>query len=163
MTSGNSSFQIDLSYLPVEDRLLLTLRRNKEQADWWLTRRLSTALVAAMASKLETVGLPTVPLYQRQATERDLSQEHALSLEFDGPAPKETTNAPAHNVLLMQEVTLTVTELECTLVFKAQNQHSQFSLTRKETHALLEMLVSKSRQAGWLQHHQLPEWLSAAT
>ena len=161
MATENTSLQMDLTYLPVEDRLLLSLRKNSEQAHWWLTRRLSTALVAALADKLEKVGLPSLP-FQRKVPERDLSQEHALSLEFDGPQTKKAANAPAENVLLMHEVTLTVTELECTLILKSQTKHSQMSLTRKETHALLEMLASKARHAGWLEHTHWPVWLKSA-
>ena len=160
MPTKKSSLQLDLTYLPVEDRLLLALRIGQEQADWWLTRRMVSAFVLALADKLESVALPSVSLANLRSAERNLGQEHALSLEFDGPQPKATVSTPHKAALLLQEVTLTVTELDCTLVLKAPPQATQMVLTRKETHALLEMLASKARQAGWLQAAQWPEWLS---
>ena len=71
--------ELDLSYLPQEDRMRLSLRG---QADWLVTRSLLTKLLPVWVERLESIELPNVgiPLGQR-----DLSQEHALSLEFEGP------------------------------------------------------------------------------
>jgi hypothetical protein len=162
MTDENTSLQMDLTYLPAKDRLLFTLRKGQEQADWWLTRRMVTAWVLALADKLEAVALPLVSLSQLQSAERNLGQEHALSLEFDGPKPKATASTHKQSALLLQEVSLTVTDLECSLVLKAPPQSSHLVLTRKETHALLEMLATKARQAGWVQQPQWPAWLNKA-
>jgi hypothetical protein len=106
--------------------------------------------------KLQDIDLPNVgfPLGQR-----DISQEHALSLEFD--APKLTTSPLEHaaQMLLLQEVTLTVDELGMNLAMRGQGLEMEMSFTRKESHIVLEMLAQKAREAGWLEAVELPVWL----
>lgn len=107
------------------------------------------------------VGLPQLQMPGVNPMPRNLSQEHALSLEFDGPSLNPEIANPAQVVLLATEVSLSVSELECVFVLKAGKASSQLKLTRKEAHAFLEMLARKAKDAGWLKLPQWPEWLGA--
>jgi hypothetical protein len=144
---------IDLNYLPLEDRMRFSVRG---KAEWLITRRLLVRLVVIWVQRLRDIDLPNVgfPLGQR-----DISQEHALSLEFD--APKLTTNnfKPASQIVLLQEVTLSVNELGVKLAMRGQGLAIEMSFTRKESHLVLEMLAQKAREAKWLQAAELPDWL----
>jgi hypothetical protein len=151
--------QLDLDYLANEDRLLLTIKKNGEFSDWWLTRRLTSALVGAWIEKLELIGLPELTLAQLQSSQRNLPQEHALSLEFDGPQIKKPKIATPQNPMLIKEITISVTKIDCAIVLKAECKSTQLNLTRKEAHACLEMIASKSKQAGWLITLHWPNWL----
>ena len=144
---------LDLTYLPLEDRMRFSVRG---KAEWLITRSLLVRLVVIWVQKIQDIDLPNVgfPLGQR-----DISQEHALSLEFD--APKLTTNnfQPAAQMVLLQEVTLSVDELGVRLVMRGQGVDMEMSFTRKESHLVLEMLAQKAREAKWLEAVELPVWL----
>jgi len=146
---------IDLRYLPVEDRMRLTLRG---KATWLLTRSLLLRLVSAWLQRLEATDLPDVGM---RLGARNLEQEHALSLEFDGPQPlAEPAGAAAEpeGALLLQ-AHLTVDALGASLELQGQTLQTSLSLTRKESHLLLEMLAHKARTVGWLAGVDWPEWL----
>jgi len=145
--------ELDLSYLPQEDRMRLSLRG---QADWLVTRSLLTKLLPVWVERLESIELPNVgiPLGQR-----DLSQEHALSLEFDGPKTTRLPPTQSYSDVLLLEVKLTIDPLGATLHFLGHGRETTFSLTRKESHTFLEMMTKKARLAGWLDSVQLPAWL----
>ena len=147
--------ELDLTYLVREERMRLSLRG---QADWLMTRSLLLKLLPTWVDKLQSIDLPSVGI---PLGPRDLSQEHALSLEFDGP---QTTNINPNLVTadkLLFEIKLTVDALGAKLNLMGQGQQSQLSLTRKESHTLLEMLTQKARAVGWLDTVHLPPWLGA--
>ena len=79
MQGLNPLMKIDLSYLPEEDRLCLSLQG---QVGWLFTRSLLIKMVNAWIDKLQKVELPDVGF---SLGDRNIGQEHALSLEFDGP------------------------------------------------------------------------------
>jgi|GEM_PF-744082 len=145
--------ELDLSYLPQEDRMRLSLRG---QADWLVTRSLLLRLLPVWVEKLETIDLPSVGIPMGP---RDLSQEHALSLEFDGPHTSTPPPTQTYRDVLLIEVKLTIDSLGATLHLLGQGRETSFALTRKESHTFLEMLAKKARLAGWLDSVQLPEWL----
>ena len=91
--------KIDLTYLAVEDRMRLSLRGH---SGWLITRSLLIKLVAAWLAKLKSVDLPPVGF---SLGERDIGQEHALSLEFDTPTTSQQIPEPEAKVRLLQEVT----------------------------------------------------------
>jgi len=148
--------QIDLTYIPLEDRMRLTLRGH---ADWLMTRSLLMKLVSAWVDKIEAIELPAVgiPLGQR-----DIEQEHALSLEFDGPTTtQQKPPAPSSNALLLSEISLTLDALGTKLVMRGQDQETSLILTRKESHLILEMLAKKAREVKWLDSVSWPHWLGS--
>ena len=51
--------ELDLSYLPQEDRMRLSLRG---QADWLVTRSLLLRLLPVWIDKLESIALPAVDI-----------------------------------------------------------------------------------------------------
>jgi hypothetical protein len=128
------------------------------QADWLVTRSLLLKLLPAWVDKLQNIDLPSVgiPLGQR-----DLGQEHALSLEFDGPQSTNFQPAQTRNDMLLVEIKLTVDALGAKLHLIGLGRESQLAVTRKESHTLLEMLAQKARVVGWLDSVQLPHWLGA--
>ena len=144
---------LDLTYLPLEDRMRFSVRG---KAEWLITRSLLVRLVVVWVQKLQDIDLPAVGFTLGQ---RDISLEHALSLEFD--APKLITNNfdPAAQMLLLQEVTLSVDELGVKFAMRGQGLEIEMSFTRKESHLVLEMLAQKAREAKWLEAVELPDWL----
>lgn len=147
--------ELDLTYLVQEDRMRLSLRG---QADWLVTRSLLLKLLPAWVDKLQSIDLPAVGI---PLGTRDLGQEHALCLEFDGPQPTNVKPMPVFTDTLLFEIKLTVDALGAKLHLIGQGQQSQLSLTRKESHTLLEMLAQKARAVEWLDAVQLPPWLGA--
>ena len=149
--------ELDLTYLAPEDRMRLSLRG---QADWLVTRSLLLKLLPAWVDKLQSIDLPSVGVPMGP---RDLGQEHALSLEFDGPQSTNFQPAKASNDTLLIEIKLTVDALGAKLHLIGQSKESKLSLTRKESHTLLEMLEQKARAVGWLDAVRLPHWLGASS
>ena len=147
--------KIDLSYLPEEDRLCISLQ---EQVGWLITRSLLIKLVNAWIDKLQKVELPDVGF---SLGNRDIGQEHALSLEFDGPSTTQKKTDAQVQSRLLQEVTLTVDSVGAKLVFRGEGVETRLTLTRKESHLVLEMLASKARAVNWLDEVQWPSWLGA--
>lgn len=147
--------ELDLTYLQQEDRMRLSLRG---QTDWLVTRNLLLKLLPAWVEKLQKIDLPSVGI---PLGPRDLGQEHALSLEFDGPKPTNFQPDRATDDTLLMEMKLTVDALGAKLHLIGQGRESQLALTRKESHTLLEMLAQKARLVGWLETAQLPHWLGA--
>jgi len=120
------------------------------------------AWVHAWLLKLQDVDLPSIHGVHLQ---RDLGTEHRLSLEFDGPTPANPTG-PNHPPTpskehLLQELTLTVQPTDCTVILKTEGLQQSFELTRKESHAVLEMLAAKARAIGWLEQPSWPGWLGS--
>lgn len=155
---------LDTGYHPAQDRLWLGLRGAGQPTHWWVPRRLLLAWVQAWLQQLHAVELPPVAGLNLP---RDLAVEHRLSLEFDGPAPAPPgVAAPAavqespHEKLL-HEVRLTVLPTGCVLVLRADGLEQTLELTRRESHALLDMLAARARAAGWLDAPAWPDWLGA--
>jgi hypothetical protein len=161
MASNKSPLFMDLSYLLEEDRLKLTLRKMQSHTRWTLTRRMTLALLTVWIEKLESVDLPQIDIEGLNLNMRDLKQEHALSLEFDGPQISNTSISSPASTCLVKEVTLQVTGTDSTFTLKSESESEQIQLTRKESHALLEMLALKAQQANWLTSPHLPSWLGA--
>lgn len=150
---------LDISHHPDQDRLRLSLRQGGQRRDWWLTRRLVLAWVESWLAQLQAVALPAVAGLELP---HDVQTEHRLALEFDGPAPVRVPAgaAPApEEQWLLQELTLSVQPTGTVLTLQAAQQQVQIQLTRKESHAVLEMLARKARAAGWLNAPAWPDWL----
>ena len=153
------STSVDLSHCPLQDRLRLSFRQPAGRVDWWITRRLLLRWVGAWVARLEAVNLPVVPCL---SLARNLSQEHALAIEFDGPKPgRPNTAAPARE-LLLQAVNIRVQPSATVLVLRATGFSQTLELTRQESHALLEMLAHHARSSGWLALPTWPDWLGSA-
>jgi hypothetical protein len=147
--------ELDLTYLKQEDRMRLSLRGH---ADWLVTRSLLLKLLPVWVEKLQSIDLPSVGI---PLGPRDIGQEHALSLEFDGPKSTNFQPTQTCNDTLLIEIKLTVDVLGAKLHLIGQGRESQLALTRKESHTFLEMLAQKARVVGWLDSVQLPQWLGA--
>jgi hypothetical protein len=148
--------KVDLTYLPTEDRMLLVLG---EQSGWLITRGLLIKLVSAWVDKLQKVELPNVGF---SLGDRDIGQEHALSLEFDGPTTTQKKPDTQVKSRLLQEVTLTVDSVGVKLVLRGESVETKLTLTRKESHLVLEMLAKKAKVAGWLSEVVWPNWLGSS-
>ena len=128
------------------------------QGGWLITRSLLLKLVAAWIEKLQSIDLPQVGF---SLGDRDISQEHALSLEFDAPTKSEQEPPLEMKINLLQEVTLSVASIGVLLVMRGGGLETSLSLTRKESHLLLEMLAKKAKAAKWLDEVQWPSWLAS--
>lgn len=153
--------QIDLTYIDSEDRMLLSVNTEKVNLNWWLTRKLMLRFIKAWAVRLEEVALPSVSGFLPNVP-RNLQQEHSLALEFDGPQPK--TDAPnlskINAGLLIEEINLKVSSIQTQVSLRGEGKETILKLSRRETHALLEMLFVKSQHAGWLNAVTFPDWLN---
>ena len=152
--------QIDLTYLDTEDRMLLKIVTAKVDVSWLLTRKLLLRLLKALTSKLEEVALPSMGDFLPHAP-RNLEQEHSLALEFDGPQPKNES-VPALNLgaaHMLIEINMKLNSIQTQLTLRGASQETTLSLSRRETHAFIEMLFVKSKNAGWLVTASFPEWL----
>ena len=146
---------LDLTYIAQEDRMRLSVR---SQLNWMVTRNLLLKLLPAWLEKLQGIDLPSVGIPMGP---RDLGEEHALSLEFDGPQAANLSSTQVSADTLLFEIKLTVDALGAKLHLMGQGREGQLVLTRKESHALLEMLAQKARFVGWLDSVKLPHWLGA--
>jgi hypothetical protein len=147
--------KLDLNYIAAEDRMCLSIRG---QGGWLITRSLLLKLVAAWLEKLQSIDLPPVGF---SLGDRDIGQEHALSLEFDAPTSSHLKQEPEAQNRLMQEVTLSVDSVGAQLIIRGDVAETSLTLTRKESHLVLEMLASKARAVNWLNEVQWPSWLGA--
>lgn len=155
------NMQIDLTYHAEQDRLCLSLRQPDAPSHWWLTRRMTLGLLQGWLGKLDEVPLPTweqAP-WQTNPAQRDLAQEHALSLEFDGPARTQPVPLPVEDLHLVDTVHINVQPTDCQLQLVAAGHSCRIALTRKESHALVEAMALQVRKAGWLKTPALPAWL----
>jgi hypothetical protein len=148
--------KIDLTYLSAEDRMLLSVG---EQCGWLITRSLLIRLVNAWIDKLQMVELPDIGF---SLGARDIGQEHALSLEFDAPTTTQKKKDTKVKSRLVQEVSLTVDSVGAKLVLRGGGAETNVTLTRKESHLVLEMLAKKARPVGWLKEVVWPNWLGSS-
>jgi hypothetical protein len=148
--------KIDLSYLPAEDRMLLSLG---EQCGWLITRSLLIRLVNAWIDKLKRVELPDIGF---SLGARDIGKEHALSLEFDAPTTTQKKIDTKVKNRLVLEATLTVDSVGAKLILRGGGVETNLTLTRKESHLVLEMLANKARIVGWLKEVVWPNWLGSS-
>jgi hypothetical protein len=148
--------KIDLSYLPAEDRMLLSLG---EQCGWLITRSLLIRLVNAWIDKIKRVELPDIGF---SLGARDIGKEHALSLEFDAPTTTQKKIDTKVKNRLVLEATLTVDSVGAKLILRGGGVETNLTLTRKESHLVLEMLANKARIVGWLKEVVWPNWLGSS-
>jgi hypothetical protein len=141
--------------------MLLKIVTAKVDVSWLLTRKLLLRLLEVWTSKLEEVSLPSVSNYLPSAP-RNLEQEHRLALEFDGPHPKgespSALNLSSAHMLL--EINLKLSTIQTQLTLRGGSLETNLSLSRRETHAFIEMLFVKSKHASWLMAASFPEWLT---
>jgi hypothetical protein len=147
--------KLDLNYTAAEDRMCLSIRG---QGGWLITRSLLLKLVAAWLEKLQSIDLPSVGF---SLGNRDIGQEHALSLEFDTPTTSLLKQESEEQTRLVQEVTLSVDSVGAKLIIRGDGAETSLTLTRKESHLVLEMLASKARAVNWLNEVHWPSWLGA--
>ena len=158
--------KMDVTYHPDQDRIRLCLRTDQQSIDWWLTRRITLRLLQALLQQLERVPLPTLnqPWLPRPA-EREMAQEHAMSLEFDALVADDPgrSTQPGQTGLLVDTASLTVSPTETRLELAAGKNNATLNLTRMESHALVEALALMARKGQWLTSIDLPPWLGQAT
>jgi hypothetical protein len=147
--------KLNLNYIAAEDRMCLSIWGH---GAWLITRNLLLKLVAAWLEKLQSIDLPSVGF---SLGNRDIGQEHALSLEFDTPTTSLLKQESEEQTRLVQEVTLSVDSVGAKLIIRGDGAETSLTLTRKESHLVLEMLASKARAVNWLNEVQWPSWLGA--
>ena len=157
--------KMDVTYHPAQDRIRLCLRFDAQSTDWWLTRRITLRLLQALLQQLERVPLPTLnqPWLPHPA-EREIAQEHAMSLEFDALVADDPgrSTQPGPTGLLVDTATLNVSPTETRLELAAGKNNAKLNLTRMESHALVEALALMARKGQWLTSVDLPPWLGQA-
>ena len=157
--------KMDVTYHPDQDRIRLCLRTDQQSIDWWLTRRITLRLLQALLQQLERVPLPTLNQPWLPPAEREMAQEHAMSLEFDALVADDPgrSTQPGQAGLLVDTATLNVSPTETRLELAAGKNNAKLSLTRMESHALVEALALMARKGQWLTGIDLPPWLGQAS
>jgi hypothetical protein len=130
-----------------------------EQCGWLITRSLLIRLVNAWIDKLKRVELPDIGF---SLGARDIGKEHALSLEFDAPTTTQKKIDTKVKNRLVLEATLTVDSVGAKLILRGGDVETNLTLTRKESHLVLEMLANKARIVGWLKEVVWPNWLGSS-
>lgn len=152
--------QISLTYDANEDRLHLLIVADDQQGHWWLTRRITLRLLTAWLGKLDEVAPPTLAMpWMPQSAERKLHEEHELSLEFDALRHEPVRAKLGESVALVTTMQLNVTPMDTSLSLVAAGTKASVTLTRKESHTLVEALGLQARKAEWLQGLALPDWI----
>ncbi len=149
---------IDLTFVDIEDRMHLTFTSELRTNSWWLSRRLLLRLLNVWTEKLEQIALPDISGIFDPA-HRNMADEHNLALEFDGPQPKISPTRSGLQGELITTIDLTVSSIQTRLTLRGANKKMTLSLSRRETHAFIEMLFLKSKNAGWLKTVKYPIWL----
>lgn len=157
--------KMDVTYHPDQDRIRLCLRTDQQRTDWWLTRRITLRLLQALLQQLERVPLPTINQPWLPPAEREMAQEHAMSLEFDALVADDPgrSTQPAQTGLLVDTATLNVSPTETRLELAAGKNNAKLNLTRMESHALVEALALMARKGQWLTSIDLPPWIGQGT
>lgn len=156
---------LDLTYVAHQDRIRLTMRQaGIAPVDWWWTRRMTLRVLQVWVNKLDAVPLPDLPSlpWLSAPGKRDLAQEHALSLEFDGPQGQKQPLIETEKTYLLTTVHLNVGATDCSLQMVAGQASVRLSFTRREAHAMLEAIALQARQAHWLDSVSLPAWLGVS-
>ena len=159
--------EVDLSYVSLEDRISLCIRRQGDAEHWWLTRRLALRWLQGWADKLAAVPLPAAPqsLWTPGGGPQTTAEQHALLMEVDPPRVQTTAASPSPaagssgRLRLLHSVSLSVSQTSCTVTLLAQEHRLALVLTRHEAHSLLEALVQAVKGSGWLEAVPLPDWL----
>ena len=152
--SDDCQMKIDLRYVPMEDRMVLSVRGHSA---WLLTRNLLLKLIRAWVDSLEKVALPKVSV---PMGERNLAGEHQLSLEEDKPVVNREPVAHGAPVLI-QKVDVRVSETGVTLTLHGGEKAVNLNFTRKDAHLVLEMLAGRARAAKWTDGVGWPAWLGS--
>jgi hypothetical protein len=152
--------QVSLTYIDSEDRLHLRIASDGRPSHWWLTRRVALNLLRAWLARLEEVAPPRLELpWMPQTAQRELRQEHELSVDLDDLRREPKRQVVDDAAQLVSTVRLQVTSMETKLTLMAGQNMTSLSLTRKESHAMVEVLGLQARQAQWLKGMSLPEWI----
>lgn len=162
--------EVDLSYVSLEDRIRLCIRRQGDAEDWWLNRRLAFRWLQGWADQLAAVPLPGVPQapWTPGGGPQTTAEQHALLMEVDPPGVQTTAASPSPaagssgRLRLLHSVSLTVSPTSCTVTLLAQEHRLALVRTRHEAHSLLEALVQAVKGSGWLDAVPLPDWLGRA-
>lgn len=161
--AAGSAFDLSFVAVPAEDRLQLQVKTAQPQV-WWLTRRMAFLWVAGWLERLQAVPLPALPLGMA-AGQRSLADEHGLATEPDPALPTVGRVQPNAQALqgaapmLIDKLQLTVTATGTQLTLQGGGQRCTLTLTRRDSHRLLEALVQRCRAMGWLECPDWPLWL----
>lgn len=152
--------KMDLTYDPGQDRIRFCVRNDEQRSDWWMTRRISLRLLQAFLNQLEKVPLPVLDKpWLPKTGQREIAEEHAMSLEFDAIRADPTAPKDSQSGLLVEKVSLTVSPTDTRLELAAGSSNVRFSLTRMESHALIEAVALMARKGDWLVGVELPSWV----
>lgn len=165
---------VQLQYSAEQDRIRLLLPRAGSDHIWWLTRRLTLALLPGVVQKLAAVPLPPAPATSWAPSPGGLpiAEQHNLLMEYDGPRSDPAPAAPAPVVVeasagpdderterLVMAAHLKLSANACVLRLEARDGSVPLNLNRQQVHSFLEALARLCRTAGWVGEAHLPGWL----
>jgi|MesohylFT_1024984.scaffolds.fasta_scaffold215146_1 hypothetical protein len=148
---------IKVKYVSAEDRIRIILEGNIDKS-CWLTRSITLRLVSEWALKITEIGLPQTKIPQLN-TERNLMQEHQISLEQRDVSKVRIGAENQVEVWRVEEIKLIVSKLDCQLFLTSQKDKLKIMFTRKEAHSFLDMIRSCVDAAKWRDPVEWPSWL----
>jgi hypothetical protein len=154
---GVAARHLDLRYDAVEDRLLLTARSDEEAVDLLLSRRLTRRLLGGM---LDLLMRTSVAVGRSSGDHRGdvLLFEHVAALDRlppPGAAPdpdrtKAVGGPGRRQPLLASRVDISLGPDGMRLsLWVGSSQTAWMQVPRDQAHLLLDMLLSKAREAEW--------------
>lgn len=158
------SFQasnIDLRYQIIEDRLLVTLRSERQSVDLLMTRRLTRAVLSGMVDLLvrSSADIDRVPVSARsdvllfehmEAASHWTRETPPSSVAPDVTGSARQNAAPANAPALMTRLDLSLREGGLLFnFFDGAGEQAQVLLPREKAHQFLSMLVEKCQSAQW--------------
>lgn len=166
---------VQLQYSAEQDRIRLLLPHSGSNHVWWLTRRLTLALLPGLVQKLASVPLPPAPPSSWAPSPGGLpiAEQHNLLMEYDGPRSDPAPTSPASGTneetliepgderteRLVMAAHFKLSTNACVLRLEARDGSVPLNLNRQQVHNLLEALAQLCRTAGWVEQAPVPGWL----
>lgn len=150
--SAQQILSITFGYSDSEDRLWArcVLAGNNE-CRFWLTRRLTLALIHALAEKLQKT-LPALPVPMEDSLRLAMEYQAAIDAPTDtAPAQPSTASSHTRAMPLCHSIDITPSpDKPWGIQWRLENQQTlALSPERNQVHRVLAILISRAEAAGW--------------
>lgn len=153
-----------VGYSDSEDRVWVRLVGEQAEQRVWLTRRSVTALLDALAKKLEASLAELDSILQMEASQRLAIEQDEAAGAMNGRAPGPAPKTDAYQVVDCGLCTVfdvqSSDERWVVHLHTVSGQPLVFNGNRLQMHQFLKSLLNRQREAGWQLN--TPEWLIRA-
>ena len=150
--SAQQILSITFGYSDSEDRLWARcVLAGRNESRFWLTRRLTLALIHTLAEKLHKT-LPALPVPMEDSLRLAMEYQAALEAPADtAPTRSSTTSGHTSAMPLCHSIDITPSpEKVWGIQWRLENQQAlALSPERNQVHRVLAILISRAEAAGW--------------